>query len=221
MTTKKTIAVALSFAFVFFVLETHAQAATQPTNAELIKTIQELRAEIRVLKAQLNDKNATTTTTTTNKLRLKQEYGIGATNEEIKILQKILATDASIYPEGMVTGYFGPLTAKAITRLQTKYKLENRGVLTAETRDFINSILEAHGIENAFIPADILKTGSSRVEIESEIKDGVRKLKFKIKDEDKEDDNDNKDDDSDDEDEDDEDDEDSDEDNSDEDEDED
>lgn len=219
MKIKHTIIGATCLALVFLSVGTaQAQTTTQQSKTELLKTISELRAEIRTLKAQIAE-GVTPTTMAQKRFRLNQEFGIGASNEEIMQLQKILATDSSIYPEGMVTGYFGPLTLKAVARLQTKYKLENRGMLTDETRDFINTILEAHGVQDGTIPRDLLTTGPSRIEIESEIKNGILKYKFKIKSED-----DDEDDDSDedrDEEEDDDEDEDSDEDDDDEDEDED
>jgi hypothetical protein len=40
---------------------------------------------------------------------------------EVRRLQEFLAKDKSIYPEGLVTGFFGPLTLDAVKRFQTKY----------------------------------------------------------------------------------------------------
>ena len=37
---------------------------------------------------------------------------------DVRRLQTLLATDKSIYPEGLITGYFGPLTYQAVGRLQ-------------------------------------------------------------------------------------------------------
>ncbi len=189
MKIKHTIIGTLCLALVFLSAGTAQAQTTQQSKAELLKTISELRAEIRTLKAQIAT-GTTPSTVSQKRFRLNQEYGIGATNEEIMHLQKILATDSSIYPEGMVTGYFGPLTSKAVARLQTKYKLENRGMLTSETRDFINSILEAYGIQDGVVPSDFLTTGPSRIEIESEIKNGIREYKFKVRSDDDEDDED-------------------------------
>ncbi len=49
----------------------------------------------------------------------------GMQSEEVKELQKIMATMSEIYPEGLITGYFGPLTKKAIQRFQLKYGVVN------------------------------------------------------------------------------------------------
>ena len=51
----------------------------------------------------------------------------GSTGTEVSELQKVLKTDVSVYPEGLVTGYFGALTEKAIQRFQTKYGIINYG----------------------------------------------------------------------------------------------
>ena len=42
---------------------------------------------------------------------------------QVSALQKFLARDASIYPEGYVTGYYGPLTEQAVKRFQSRHGL--------------------------------------------------------------------------------------------------
>jgi len=51
----------------------------------------------------------------------------GMRNDEVKKLQELLASDPSVYPEGIVTGYFGPLTEKAVQRFQKKYGIVSSG----------------------------------------------------------------------------------------------
>jgi peptidoglycan hydrolase-like protein with peptidoglycan-binding domain len=48
------------------------------------------------------------------------------TDTQNRILQFLLAGDPTIYPEGQITGYYGPLTKKAVQRFQTKF-----GITTA------------------------------------------------------------------------------------------
>ncbi len=45
----------------------------------------------------------------------------GAASNDVRRLQILLATKPDIYPEGRVTGFFGPLTEKAVQRFQLKY----------------------------------------------------------------------------------------------------
>lgn len=46
----------------------------------------------------------------------------GASNTvEVKKLQTFLAKDPAVYPQGIISGYFGPLTTAAVKRFQEKY----------------------------------------------------------------------------------------------------
>ena len=49
----------------------------------------------------------------------------GMTSEEIKAIQQILASDPDIYPEGTISGYYGPLTEKALKRFREKYGIKD------------------------------------------------------------------------------------------------
>ena len=51
----------------------------------------------------------------------------GSTGTDVTQLQTYLAKDSSIYPEGLVTGYFGTLTEKAVQRWQAKEGIVSSG----------------------------------------------------------------------------------------------
>lgn len=51
----------------------------------------------------------------------------GSKGADVTALQKILAQYADIYPEGLVTGYFGPVTGKALGLFQEKYGIAKKG----------------------------------------------------------------------------------------------
>lgn len=51
-------------------------------------------------------------------------------NPQVRLLQQLLATDRTLYPEGIVSGYYGPLTREAVKRFQVRY-----GVLNPATAD--------------------------------------------------------------------------------------
>ena len=63
-------------------------------------------------------------------------------NESVKKVQELLATDPTIYPEGLTTGYFGPLTKKAIERFQEKNGLEVTGEMNEQTRTLMEAFME-------------------------------------------------------------------------------
>ncbi len=59
----------------------------------------------------------------TAKVNLKTNLTVGSKGQEVTALQKFLAQDKEIYPEGKITGTFGPATEAAVKRFQTKYEL--------------------------------------------------------------------------------------------------
>lgn len=61
----------------------------------------------------------------------------GITAPDVSTLQTILKTDPTIYPGGLVTGYYGPATETAVKKLQSKYNLPQTGVVDKETQSVI------------------------------------------------------------------------------------
>lgn len=70
-------------------------------------------------------------------LEIKSRLRLGSQGEEVRALQELLAKDAMVYPEGLITGFFGPKTAEAVKRLQAKYGLEAVGEVGPLTREKI------------------------------------------------------------------------------------
>jgi peptidoglycan hydrolase-like protein with peptidoglycan-binding domain len=69
-------------------------------------------------------------------LKYNMYFGIedNETNGEVTTLQKFLARDNSVYPEGDITGYFGPMTERAVQKWQTKHGVVSSG--TADTTGY-------------------------------------------------------------------------------------
>jgi ABC-type transport system substrate-binding protein len=51
-----------------------------------------------------------------------KNLSLGSRGKEVKFLQKCLAKDPEVYPEGIISGYFGKKTEKAVIKFQEKYK---------------------------------------------------------------------------------------------------
>ncbi len=69
----------------------------------------------------------------------------GSRGTEVSALQQFLAEDPSLYPSGLVTGYFGPATLAALQKFQMRYGVAQRGdagygLVGPKTRAKLNSI---------------------------------------------------------------------------------
>jgi len=64
----------------------------------------------------------------------------GMQNGQVVKLQQVLARYPELYPEGLVTGYFGPATERAVKQFQKKYGLEQVGYVGPKTRALLNSL---------------------------------------------------------------------------------
>ena len=68
---------------------------------------------------------------------------IGSTGFNVTNLQSFLASDSYIYPAARVTGYYGGLTAAAVSQFQVNYDIPMVGVVGPMTLSKINSIINA------------------------------------------------------------------------------
>ncbi len=149
--------------------------------AELLKQVEALKAKIQTLEG-----TNTSLSNELTKLKLESQLRVGAEGDDVRTLQKLLASDATIYPEGLITGFFGSLTENAVKRFQAKVKLEQVGAVGPETLARINEILSAAGATGQ-IPSGFL---GSRVKIKIEMKDGKEEVKIEVDDEDSDEDED-------------------------------
>jgi hypothetical protein len=69
----------------------------------------------------------------------------GATSADVTSLQTFLAQDKAIYPEALITGYFGDLTKNAVMRFQTANGLSPVGRVGPATLALINARMGGGG----------------------------------------------------------------------------
>src|SRR4051812_19343034 len=70
---------------------------------------------------------------------LTRQLQLGMSGQDVSALQSFLALDSSVYPQGLITGYFGPLTKAAVIRFQTKNGISAVGRVGPITMNAINS----------------------------------------------------------------------------------
>ncbi|HRH30755.1 MAG TPA: peptidoglycan-binding protein [Candidatus Paceibacterota bacterium] len=91
---------------------------------------------------------------------LKSNLKLGDKNDEVGHLQELLAIDPSIYPEGLVTNYFGPLTENAVKKSQEKAGLALTGQVDEKTREVVilNSVKQKITERNDIVEIKYLST---------------------------------------------------------------
>lgn len=155
-----------------------AQAqTTAETAAEIEAQIAALLSQVDELRAKLKTVHAGNSGNVITKVKIDTRLSQGATGEQVRLLQQLLASDPSLYPEGLVTGYYGHATAEAVKRFQSRLKLEQVGVVGPQTIARINQILAAAGVTTE-IPSDLLR---ARIKIEVMMKDGREEIKIEVK----------------------------------------
>lgn len=58
---------------------------------------------------------------------LRRTIQLRTIGDDVSLVQRWLSQDTTIYPEGLVTGYFGPLTLSAVKKFQTKHGIATDG----------------------------------------------------------------------------------------------
>ncbi|HEY4521867.1 MAG TPA: peptidoglycan-binding domain-containing protein [Candidatus Paceibacterota bacterium] len=77
----------------------------------------------------------------------------GMRNNDVSRLQELLATDSSIYPDGTVSGLFGPLTEQAVKKFQAKYSLPQVGRVGPATRAKLEEVFGKKSVTPAPVVA--------------------------------------------------------------------
>jgi len=166
---KKTIKAFIGIVILFGFLYTPVLAEATENNLSLEELIQSLQQQIEALKAQIEaltvqigslkgvkkevkepEKEIKAT------LRLIRRLQIGMTGEDVELLQEILATDQDVYPEGLVTGYFGSLTRNAVKKFQKIAGIEQVGLVGPKTLSRINQLLEEGAGASGKVPPGLL-----------------------------------------------------------------
>ena len=111
--------------------------ALQAQVAQLIEQIKMLKTAMGTQQSEIKELR--------EELKLTRRLKQGSSGDDVKTLQELLATDPEIYPEGKVTGAFGPLTGKALRRFQEKHGLESVGEAGPRTLELLNRFMREGG----------------------------------------------------------------------------
>jgi peptidoglycan hydrolase-like protein with peptidoglycan-binding domain len=76
---------------------------------------------------------------------ISSQLDLGERNNDVTSLQTFFAANPTVYPSGLVTGYYGSLTSAAVSRFQAMYGFDQVGRVGPLTRDKINSLIANGG----------------------------------------------------------------------------
>jgi peptidoglycan hydrolase-like protein with peptidoglycan-binding domain len=85
---------------------------------------------------------------------LTRPLQVGSQGTDVSALQSFLAQDATLYPQGLVTGYFGFLTKSAVSNFQSRNGIDPVGRVGPITLPVLNAQM-AGGMSNTTIAPSI------------------------------------------------------------------
>jgi hypothetical protein len=109
-----------------------ANAATNDTASRieaLLKQLKSLQEQLQKIRGEVRDV-------------IKDGLKEGMTDDDVREIQELLASDPDLYPFGTPTGYFGPMTKEAVKRFQKKAGLPETGVVDSETRKLMEEMFK-------------------------------------------------------------------------------
>lgn len=127
----------------------------QDTASDLQALITSLMEQVKILQEQIKSLNAEVKAVK-NELQLTRSLYKGMSGDDVVKLQEFLKSDSDVYPEGIVSGYFGFLTEKAIKKFQKKHGIEDIGIVGPKTIRKLNDLLENGAGKSGKVPHGLL-----------------------------------------------------------------
>lgn len=142
------VAVTVAAAGTVLPMASFAQTTTGTSTQAQISFLAGLMQQIQALQQQIQNLKQQQQTATAS---LVATLALGSQGDQVRILQALLAADPGVYPEGLITGLFGPATQRAVKRFQKTHGLEQAGVVGPKTLARLNEKLKEHpvGLENS------------------------------------------------------------------------
>jgi len=85
---------------------------------------------------------------------------VGSRGSQVTLLQQTLASDPTLYPQGLVTGYFGSLSKSAVMNFQARYGISQVGRVGPQTIAKLNQIYASGPVVTGDIYAPLFLTAN-------------------------------------------------------------
>ena len=90
---------------------------------------------------------------------LSQQLDPGMTNADVTTLQTFLAQDPTLYPQGLVTGFYGVLTTAAVSNFQARNGIASVGRVGPITLAALNAQMNAMAVDEGAGKPNNVNTG--------------------------------------------------------------
>ncbi len=141
-------------------------ALAQNTASDLQTLITSLMEQVKVLQEQIQALSSEVVAVRAE-LKLTRSLYKGVSGDDVTQLQEFLKSDSEVYPEGIVSGYFGPLTERAIKKFQKKHGIESIGIVGPKTRKKLYELLEDGAGKSGHVPSGLLHASGIAKKISS------------------------------------------------------
>jgi len=133
--------------------------------SQQISDLQVQLRELRVLRAQTGTSVPASSRGISRSDRFNRALGVGATGTDVTSLQEFLSQFSDLYPERLVTGFFGPLTEKAVRKFQKKYGIVSSGdadstgfgFVGPKTRAMLNDLEDSESDSDENMPPGMME----------------------------------------------------------------
>ncbi len=151
---------------VFLIFPISAFAVTANALPQDVQSLQALIVQLQTQVKALQEQVATLTVQVASSTKeieaVKAELHFtktlvrGMAGDEVKKLQEFLKQFPDVYPEGLVTGYYGQLTETAVKKLQEKEGIEAVGAVGPRTLSKLNELVTTGAGTSGVIPPGLL-----------------------------------------------------------------
>lgn len=124
-----------------------ASGQTASSTVDVQSLIKQLQEQIQLLQNQVLELQSQVQSVKME-LAFTRALTLGTAGDDVTQLQKFLKTFPDVYPEGLVTGYFGPLTEAAVKRFQEQNGIESVGIVGPKTREKLNALVATIAVES-------------------------------------------------------------------------
>lgn len=108
---------------------------TSSTTVDLQTVIKQLQTEVADLKTEVQSLKI--------ELKFSRVLTQGAKGDDVKQLQEFLRTFTGAYPNGLVTGYYGPNTKAAVKKFQEQNGIASVGIVGPKTQEKLTMLAAA------------------------------------------------------------------------------